>query len=69
MWKSVRILFRSGKKAYDNKKNLKVVRALLKRTEIKLTMANDGLECLKLCRHKKFDIILMDYMIPEPDGV
>ncbi|MBQ9119270.1 MAG: response regulator [Lachnospiraceae bacterium] len=53
----------------DNEMNLAVVKALLKRTEIQLTLANGGAECLKLCRKQKFDLILMDHMMPKPDGI
>lgn len=53
----------------DNEMNLSVVKALLKRTGIKLTMAKSGLECLELCRNNRYDMILMDHMMPEPDGI
>lgn len=53
----------------DNEMNLAVVRALLKRTGIRLTLANSGTECLELCRQHKYDLLLMDHMMPEPDGV
>ncbi len=53
----------------DNKMNLMVVKALLKRSAIRLDSAMSGDECLELTRQKKFDLILMDHMMPEPDGV
>ncbi len=53
----------------DNKMNLTVIRGLLKRSEIKLDFANSGTECLELCQQKKYDLILMDHMMPEPDGI
>ncbi len=53
----------------DNKMNLTVVKALLKRSEIQLDFAMGGQECLELTRNKKYDLILMDHMMPEPDGV
>lgn len=53
----------------DNKMNLSVVGALLKRTGIILTMANSGSQCLEFCKKKKFDLILMDHMMPSPDGI
>ena len=31
--------------------------------------AGNGLEALNLCRHKKPDVILMDLMMPEMDGI
>lgn len=53
----------------DNKMNLNVVKTLLKRTAIRLTLANSGTECLELCKDKRYDLILMDHMMPDPDGI
>lgn len=53
----------------DNKMNLNVIKALLKQTEIKLDFAESGTECIQICKNKKFDLILMDHMMPEPDGI
>ena len=53
----------------DNSMNLKVIKALLRRSEVKLDLAESGTECFKLSRLKKYDIILMDHMMPEPDGI
>lgn len=53
----------------DNKMNLKVMQALLKRTQIQVEFATGGNQCLQMTKKKKYDIILMDHMMPEPDGV
>ena len=53
----------------DNEMNLFVAKSLLKRTGIQLTLAQSGSECLEVCRNHKFDLILMDHMMPEPDGI
>jgi len=53
----------------DNKMNLLVAKSLLERTGIQLTLAQGGIECLELCRKHTFDLILMDHMMPEPDGI
>jgi len=53
----------------DNKMNLKVIQALMKQTGIQLDMANSGSECLQITMEKKYDLILMDHMMPEPDGI
>lgn len=53
----------------DNDMNLKVMGALLKNTQIELDFATGGNECLKICKDKKYDLILMDHMMPEPDGI
>ena len=33
-----------------------------------VTEAGDGMEAVRLCRKEKFDIIIMDIMMPELDG-
>lgn len=53
----------------DNAMNLSVIRGLLKKTQIQLDLAGGGKECLELCKDKKYDLILMDHMMPEPNGV
>jgi len=53
----------------DNEMNLAVVKELLRRTAVKLTLVQSGAECLEICRKNKFDLILMDHMMPEPDGI
>ncbi|MBO5088790.1 MAG: response regulator [Lachnospiraceae bacterium] len=53
----------------DTKMNLAVVKALLKRTGAQLDTAASGTECLELTKDKKYDLILMDHMMPEPDGI
>ena len=53
----------------DNKMNLKVVGALLKRTQMQLDFATGGNESFDMTKEKKYDLIFMDHMMPEPDGV
>jgi len=53
----------------DNSMNLAVVKGLLKRTKVQLDLAGSGKECLELTGQKKYDIILMDHMMPDLDGV
>ena len=53
----------------DNVMNLNLMKALLKRTQIKVDTARSGMECLKYARQKKYHLILMDHMMPEMDGV
>ena len=53
----------------DNEMNLMVVKMLLKRTRIQVETVLSGNECLEHCRRKKYDLILMDHMMPELDGV
>lgn len=53
----------------DNLLNLRVFCSLLKETEIQITTAESGKECLELAVTNKFDIIFLDHMMPEMDGI
>ena len=53
----------------DNLINRKVFAALLKNSGIKVVMAESGFKCLELVTRMKFDIIFMDHMMPQMDGI
>ena len=53
----------------DNAVNRKVLRSLLKETQIQITDAESGMKCLELVEKKHFDLIFLDHMMPEMDGV
>lgn len=53
----------------DNALNRKVVASLLKDTGMIIDQAQDGEECLQLVRLNNYDIILLDHMMPNMDGV
>ena len=53
----------------DVKMNLNVVRLLLKNTGIQVDLASSGDECLKYTLMKRYDVILMDHMMPIMDGI
>ena len=53
----------------DNQSNLKIVKLFLKRTGIKLNLCSSGNRAAELCREKKYDLILLDHMMPQPDGI
>ncbi len=53
----------------DNFVNRKVLRNLLKDTLIQVTDAEGGRECLELVQKNHFDLIFLDHMMPEMDGV
>jgi len=53
----------------DVEMNLKVIRHLLKETEIQIETATSGQEALKKSKSTKYDIIFMDHMMPEMDGI
>ena len=53
----------------DNGMNLSVLKGLLKRSEVRLTCVKSGRECLDITRDKVYDIIFLDHMMPEMDGI
>ncbi len=53
----------------DNDMNLKVSKGLLKATQAKVTICKSGAEMLELTKEKKYDIILLDHMMPVMDGI
>ena len=53
----------------DNAMNISVVEGLLKSTQIKVDKAYGGLEALDLCAENFYDLILMDHMMPNIDGI
>ncbi len=53
----------------DNAVNRKVFRSLLKATKIQVTDASGGAECLKLVQENHYDLIFLDHMMPEMDGI
>lgn len=52
----------------DNTVNRIVAMSLLKGSKIGFSQADSGLTCLKKTREKKFDLILLDYRMPELNG-
>ena len=53
----------------DNLLNLKVAEKLLKPYKFNITSVKSGLECLNYTKNKKYDLILLDHMMPEMDGI
>lgn len=53
----------------DNRVNLVVLTKLLKLTEVKVTTATSGVAALALMEKEDFDIVLLDHMMPEMDGI
>lgn len=53
----------------DNAMNRKVFCDLLKRTKLKISEAGNGFECLRLIKDTHYDLIFMDHMMPDLDGV
>jgi len=53
----------------DTKINLKVATGLLRTLEIRADTASSGKECLEKIKENRYDIIFMDHMMPEMDGI
>ena len=53
----------------DTPMNLVVFANLLKQTEVKIDTANSGSEGLSRSLETKYDIIFLDHMMPEKDGI
>lgn len=53
----------------DTPMNLSVIKGLLKPTKIFVTTATSGEECLEKLKETKFNIVLLDHMMPGMDGI
>lgn len=53
----------------DNKINLSVFKGLLKQTQMQIYEADSGKECLDMLRRQSFDMVFLDHMMPEMDGI
>ncbi len=53
----------------DTEMNLKVFRSLLKRTLLRIDTAGSGNECLELSAKDRYDLIFLDHMMPDKDGI
>ena len=49
--------------------NLKVIKGLLKKTHIQIDTVRSGMECLQSVKKNHYDIIFLDHMMPEMDGL
>ena len=55
--------------AEDEDSNYKYLEMVLKRTNVTIFWANDGLEAIQLCKTHNPDLILMDIKMPNMDGL
>lgn len=53
----------------DVEMNLKVVKGLLRETKIQIDSATSGKECLERIQKQSYDMIFLDHMMPEMDGI
>ncbi|MCR5213512.1 MAG: response regulator [Eubacterium sp.] len=53
----------------DNQSNLTIVKLFLKKNKIVPDLCSTGKSAIEFCKRNKYDLILMDHMMPEPDGI
>lgn len=53
----------------DNNTNLKIVKFYLKRSGIEPDLCDGGAKAVEMCRNRHYDVILLDHMMPELDGI
>lgn len=53
----------------DNSMNLMVISKLLKKTLVKITTCSSGYEALELMEKQKYDVVFLDHMMPDMDGI
>ncbi|MBP3854926.1 MAG: response regulator [Ruminiclostridium sp.] len=53
----------------DNQMNLQVFRGLLKKTEADITSVTSGADTIAAMEKQKYDIVFLDHMMPEMDGI
>ncbi len=53
----------------DNEMNLQVIKGLLKPTKLQLTLVGSGKACLEELEKGSFNMVLLDHMMPEMDGL
>ena len=73
-WDSVDIDYKdySGKKVLivdDNKLNIKIAKKMLEPYNFELDECLSGIQCLEKTKDVTYDIIFMDYMMPNMDGI
>ena len=55
--------------AEDNIINQRVAQTIFKNLGYEITIAQNGKDCVEKVKEKKFDIVFMDIMMPEKDGI
>lgn len=55
--------------ADDNATNLKVLKHLLKKTNVHLETVIGGEAAIEACRKRNYDLIFLDHLMPQPDGI
>ncbi|WP_020592667.1 response regulator [Kiloniella laminariae] len=55
--------------AEDNKINRVLIQSFFEKRPFDLTFAENGIEAVECCRRQAFDVVLMDVIMPEMDGI
>lgn len=53
----------------DNSDNLELLKTLLSRTMMQIDGATNGIDGIRLAVSRTYDVIVLDYMMPAPDGI
>lgn len=53
----------------DSRININVAKAMLEKIGLEVDFALSGLECLEKVKNNHYDIIFMDIMMPDMDGI
>ncbi len=53
----------------DNAENLILIKSLLEHTYMKIDTVQNAKDCIDSVKNKNYDLILMDYMMPDMDGI
>ncbi|MBP5262666.1 MAG: DegV family EDD domain-containing protein [Clostridiales bacterium] len=53
----------------DNASNIMVVTKLLRDTKVQIDSASNGIDALELTQNNEYDVIFMDHLMPEMDGI
>ncbi len=53
----------------DDKVNLKVAKGLMRDYEMEIHLAESGFECIDMASKHTYDIILLDHLMPQMDGI
>lgn len=53
----------------DEPMNLMVAEGIFKAYQMEVKTAESGMEAIELCKREEFDLIFLDHMMPEMDGI
>ncbi len=53
----------------DNEINLKVAKGLLREYHMEIDLADSGWKCLEMAKDRQYDLIFLDHVMPQIDGI